>query len=262
MDDRHTEDRRPVPGTQTLSRGLRLLEHVGAGVTDLRGLSERMGAPRSTVARMLANLVAEGYLHHVPYQGYSLGTKLILLGQRAREQRPLTALARSQLEALARATCDTVHLGTLDAGEVLYLDKVAGSRGLEMRSRVGARMPIASTGLGKAMMIGLPEETWPDAHGRAVIFAAAPNRPDMRDYATLADDLRQSRARGFAVDLEENEFGIRCVAAPLRDATGAVVGAISVASAVTFLPEPRLHDLGPDVVRAANEISMVLGWTG
>ncbi len=262
MKDRHSADRCVVPGTQTLSRGLMLLELVGAGVNDLRQLSERMAVPRSTVARMLGSLVADGYLHHLPYKGYSLGSKLILLGHRALEQRPLTALARPHLEVLAHATRDTVHLGMLDAGEVLYLDKVPGLRGLEMRSRVGSRMPLASTGLGKAMMFDLPEDTWPDAYGRAVTFASAPNRPDMRPFPDLDADLRRSRARGFATDLEENEFGIRCVAAPLRDATGAVIGAISVASAATFMPEDRLDTLGPHVAQAAQEISAALGWTG
>lgn len=262
MSQREPADRRVVPGTQTLSRGLMLLECVADGTTDLRAIAARLGSPRSTVARMLGNLVAEGYLHHVPYQGYSLGSKLIYLGQRAAEQRPLVGLARPHLEALALATRDTVHLGMPDGGEVLYLDKVSGSRGLEMRSRAGARMPLASTGLGKAMMIGQAEETWPAAYDRAAAFATAPDRPDIRPFDDIAADLAASRLRGFALDLEENEWGIRCVAAPLHDATGRIVGAISVASAVTFMPEDRLTALGPQVVRAADEISGILGWRG
>lgn len=250
-----------VPGTQTLTRGLKLLECVADGVTDMRGIAERLETPRSTVARMLSNLVADGYLHHIPYKGYFLGAKLILLGQRATEQRPLIAIAHPHLEVLAAATRDTVHFGVLDGREVLYLDKLSGSRGLEMRSRVGARMPVASTGLGKAMMLGQPPETWQGFYADAKVFAAAhPDRPGMRSFAALSEDIVASRMRGWTYDLEENEQGIRCIGAPVRDGTGKVIGSVSVASAVTFMPEDRMEKLGPAVLRTADEISRSLGW--
>lgn len=261
MDKGTNSDKRVLPGTQTLSRGLTLLEHVGEGISDVRGIAEKLGAPRSTVARMLNNLVAEGYLHHVPYRGYFLGAKLIFLGQRATEQRPLVAIARPMLETLAAATRDTVHFGVLDAGEVLYLDKVSGTRGLEMRSRVGARMPVASTGLGKSMMMGSPQNSWRGYFEEAVKFANGhPDRPALGTFASLSADLVASRNRGWTYDMEENEQGIRCVGAPVRDVSGNVIGSISVASAVTFMPEDRMAKLGPLVARTAREISLGLGW--
>lgn len=254
-------EKKLVPGTQTLSRGLALLELVGDGIGDVRGIAEQLDIPRSTAARMLANLVAEGYLHHVPYRGYTLGPKLILLGQRASEQRPLVSIAHPFLEALSQETRDTVHFGVLDRGEVLYLDKLSGSRGLEMRSRVGARMPVASTGLGKSMMMARARQEWQGFYDEAVIYAGTQSdRPPMCSFEELAADLVEAADRGWTYDLEENEWGIRCVGAPVRDVSGQAVAAISVASAITFMPDDRMRELGPIVARIAREISESLGW--
>lgn len=254
-------DRKPVPGTQTLARGLAMLELVGEGLTDARAIAERLDLPRSTAARMLSGLTADGYLHHIPQRGYTLGPKLILLGQRATEQRPLVPIARPFLEDLARQTGDTVHFGVLEQGQVLYLDKLSGSRGLEMRSRIGAQIPAASTGLGKAMMMARPRSEWQALHDAARAHAARqPGRPQPRPFADLSAELTQAARQGWTCDLEENEWGIRCVAAPVRDSAGAAIAAVSVASAVTFMPDDRLGQLGPLVARTARAISESLGW--
>ena len=115
--------------------------------------------------------------------GYLLGPKLIELGTIALEQMPLTAVARPHLEALAEHTHDTIHLGVRDGDDVLYIDKIPGTRGLEMRSRVGHRMPLASTGIGKAMMLDLPPDAWQRCStrrtGRSRASSFKPdNRPD------------------------------------------------------------------------------------
>ncbi len=87
--------------------------------------------------------------------GYLLGPKLIELGAVSLEQMPLSTVARPHLERLADATRDTIHLGVREGGDVLYIDKIPGTRGLEMRSRIGHRMPLAWTGIGKALMLDL-----------------------------------------------------------------------------------------------------------
>ncbi|WP_051201716.1 IclR family transcriptional regulator [Paracoccus aminophilus] len=256
-----TESPAKTTGAQTLLRGLALLELVAEGESSVKALAARLGVPRSTAARMLAALVADGYLYNVPYRGYFLGPKLVHLGDRARAQRPLVSLARPILDELAATSRDTVHLGVLDGAEVLYLDKLPGLRGLEMRSHIGKRMPVATTGLGKAIMLALPESRWPALYAAAVEAAAErPESPPVRAFADLAADLRACVARGWASDLEENEYGIRCVSAPLRDAGGAVAGAISVSSALNFMPEDRMRALGPVVRQAADAISNALGW--
>ncbi|HTH58789.1 MAG TPA: helix-turn-helix domain-containing protein, partial [Paraburkholderia sp.] len=132
-------------GTQTLLRGLAILEAAAAGVRDLRSFGAALGTTRSTTHRLVSSLVQARYLRQVQ-GGYLLGPKLIELGTVALEQMPLTAVASPHLESLADHTLDTIHLGVRDGDDVLYIDKIPGTRGLEMRSRIGHRMPLASTG--------------------------------------------------------------------------------------------------------------------
>lgn len=257
-----TPERQQGAGTQTLLRGLALLECVASGVGDVKGIAARLGTPRSTTHRILNSLVAGQYLHHVPYKGYLLGPKLIQLGMQALEQRPLVAVAHPHLVELAQRTGDTVHLGAVEGTEVLYLDKIPGTRGLEMRSRVGMRMPLASTGVGKALMLGIPRAEWPDLYERACRFSAQGlNRPPLLPWPEFEEGLAGYIPKGWSFDLEENEIGIRCVGAPVRDVRGHVVAAISVASALPYMPHERMAELGPVVRATAEAISKELGWT-
>ncbi|HXZ06650.1 MAG TPA: IclR family transcriptional regulator, partial [Paraburkholderia sp.] len=206
-------------------------------------------------------LVQARYLRQVQ-GGYLLGPKLIELGTIALEQMPLTAVARPHLEALAEQTLDTIHLGVRDGDDVLYIDKIPGTRGLEMRSRIGHRMPLASTGIGKAMMLDLTPEAWRslfEASRRAL--AGVSFKPDNRpDSLTFMQRMTNYSTGGYTFDLEENEASIRCVAAPVRDASGAIVAALSVASTIPYMPLERMDELIPVVQREARAISEELGW--
>lgn len=255
-----TKDAQKANGTQTLLRGLALLECVAQGISDVKGIAAHLGTPRSTTHRMLNSLVNEGYLHHVPYGGYSLGFRLIYLGAKAKEQRPLGALARPFLESLAVQTGDTVHLGTREENRVFYLDKISGTKGLEMRSRIGHRMPLASTGVGKALMLGIDPYAWQALYDEAVAEKVAAGEPVLLSpWPQYQEDMHRYRAQGWVLDLEENELGIHCVAAPIRDISGAVVAAVSVASAVPYITKERLLALGPTVHAVVQKISEKLG---
>ncbi|MFA9438810.1 IclR family transcriptional regulator [Uliginosibacterium sp. sgz301328] len=248
-----------VSGAQTLLRGLSLLECVAAGASDARSIGARLGTPRSTTHRMLSALMRAGYLRQSAIGTYLLGPKVIELGIRAMEQRPMAAVARPFLETLAAQTGDTVHLGVREAAEVFYLDKIPGTRGLEMRSRVGFRMPIASTGIGRALMLGIDPSAWPTLYQSAIAAkqraGESPLLPPWEEYErTMVGYCEQ----GWVMDLEENELGVRCVAAPLHDARGTVIGAISVATAVPYMSLERMRELGPVVLQAAHDISVAL----
>jgi DNA-binding IclR family transcriptional regulator len=198
----------------------------------------------------------------VPGLGYVLGSKLIELGYLAREQLPLTTITRPHLEDLAERTQDTVHLGLSEGADVFYLDKLPAKRGLEMRSRIGFRMPLAFTGVGKALMLDMAEDRWRDLYesGRrwhAERGTAPATFPSLDDFLAR---MRSYVAQSCAFDLEENEAGVRCVAAPIRDASGGIVAAISVASAIQYMPLERLPQLGPLVMDTATAISRELGW--
>jgi DNA-binding IclR family transcriptional regulator len=248
-------------GTQTLLRGLAILEAAAAGVRDLRTFGAALGTTRSTTHRLVSSLVQARYLRQVQ-GGYLLGPKLIELGTIALEQMPLTTVAHPHLQALAEKTLDTIHLGVRDGDDVLYIDKIPGTRGLEMRSRVGHRMPLASTGIGKAMMLDLTPETWRslfEASRRrlAAVTFTSDKRPDA---PTFMQRMTTYATGGYTFDLEENEASIRCVAAPVRDASGAVVAALSVASTIPYMSMERMDELIPVVQREARAISEELGW--
>lgn len=250
------EEKSKAAGSQTLHRGLDLLDQVIDGPIKLVDLSTRMGLTRSTTHRLANAMVERGFLTFLPREGYQLGPKLLQLGFLAQAQADIVQIARPHLETLAAASEDTVHLGRLDGDQALYLDKIPGRRRVEISSRIGDRHPLTSTGLGKALLLDDPEANWArlfDAERASGTHAADPHLwlARMRDYVT--------QARAF--DLEENEDQIRCVAAPVRDASGAIVAAISLSSAAQYMDDARMDALSIDVRATAQAISADLGWT-
>lgn len=244
-------------GTQTLFRGLAVVEAVARGVPNLPALSRTLGLSRSTTQRLAAALVKAGYLRSED-DTYTLGAKLIELGFTAREQVPLAKLARPHLEALSERTHDTVHLCVPEGAEVLYLDKIAGQRGLEMRSRIGHRMPMALTGVGKALMLDMTEAEWQSLYTSGLSHTG--NRGTPRPWDAYCCDMHKYVTQSAALDLAENEIGIHCVAAPIRDAGRHIIAAISVTSASQYMPEDRMQALAPEVIAVAEAISGSLGW--
>ena len=249
-------DKQAPAGAQALFRGLAVIDAVAQGACSLADIGAAIGCTRSTTHRLIAALVQADYLRALGGSsgGYQLGPRLIELGYKARAQMPLSKLAHAHLTRLAQATLDTVHLGVRDGSDVLYIDKLPGSRGLEMRSRIGLRMPLALTGIGKALMLDLPPSQW------QVLYQQVRQPGDELPWSTFCERMRDYVRAGSSLDLEENELGIRCVAAPIRDAGGQIVAALSVASAVPYMPEARLHDLRPEVIACAQSISAELGW--
>ena len=245
-------------GSQTLLRGLDVLEAVASGVNNLAELAATLKLNRSTAHRLASTLVERRYLSFVPRGGYGLGPKALEVGYQARVQLNIPRVARDYLEKLAALTEDTVHLGVLDGTRALYLDKIPGRRRIEISSRVGELQPLRSTGLGKALLLDEDEAVLREfyrcenglGHPYGVPEAAWMRR--MRDYAK----------HGYTFDLEENEDRIRCVAAPVRDATGKIKAAISVSSAAQYMSDERMRSLTNDVRLAAHQISRELGWEG
>ncbi|WP_370551352.1 IclR family transcriptional regulator [Glaciimonas sp. PAMC28666] len=248
-------------GTQTLTRGLAVVQAVATGARDLMDIASAVGTTRSTTHRLASCLVQERYLRFSPITGYVLGPKLIELGFQAREEVSLSVVARPYLESLAEQTNDTIHLAIKDADDVLYLDKISGKKGLEMRSRVGHRMPIATTGVGKALMLGLAEDGWKELYEKRS-FANTVDSAKLLKKGSWSEFLAQMQqyAKGdFSFDLEDNEPSIRCVAAPIRDASHTIVAAISVSSTLPYMPHKRMQALIPIVKQAAAAISRELG---
>jgi len=247
------EEKPKAQGSQTLQRGLDLLDQVIDGPVKLADLSERMGLTRSTTHRLANALVERGFLTFLPREGYQLGSKLLQLGFLAQAQTDVVQIARPHLESLAAASEDTVHLGRMDGDKALYLDKIPGRRRVDISSRIGDRQPLTSTGLGKALMLDDPEDNWRRIFDAETAQAA--------DYDLWVTRMRDYVTAGRSFDLEENEDQIRCVAAPVRDASGAIVAAISLSSAAQYMDDARMASLSENVRATAHEISVDLGWT-
>lgn len=248
-------------GTQTLTRGLAVIQAVADGARDLKQISQMLGTTRSTTHRLANCLVQERYLRFTPNAGYVLGPKLIELGFQARDEVSLSVVARPYLEQLAEQSGDTIHLALQDADDVLYLDKIPGKKGLEMRSRVGHRMPIATTGVGKALMLGMREEEWKTLYQKrsTATGSYASGLLRKRSWTEFRDQMREYVKGGYAFDLEDNEPSIRCVAAPIYDASHVIVAAISVSSTLPYMPLKRMQSLIAVVQAAAAGISSELG---
>ncbi|MCP3734708.1 IclR family transcriptional regulator [Sphingomonas sp. RP10(2022)] len=242
-------------GSQTLMRGLDLIEAVSHEVLSLSELAAKLDLTKSTTHRLLSALVDRGYLAFTPRSGYRLGPKLLLLGTLAQAQADLVQVARPYLEELAASSEDTVHLGVFDGDFALYLDKVPGRRRITISSRVGDRQPLSSTGLGKALMIDSPPAYWQERFDADQ--AAGAMKADGKVWMTRMAGYAEA---GRAFDLEENEDQIRCVAAPIRDAAGKIVGAISVSTAAQYMSDERMTALSDEVRGTANAISHELGF--
>lgn len=247
----------PVPqGTRTLARGLDVLRAVAEGAQNLRAVVDATGIGRSTAHRLIQLLELRGYVRTVNGSTYTLGPELIDYGFRALSQNPVPVVARPVLEQLSAVVNDTVHLAVEDAGQVLYLDKLPGSRGAEMRSQVGHRMPLTRTGIGRSLLLDAPDR-W------AVQYVAERRGTDPApaEVAQFTTRMQEYARRDSTMDLEENEPGIRCVAAPVRGARGTIVAAISVSATQPYMPEERMQALVPVVRQAAQATGRQLGRT-
>src|SRR4051812_42375110 len=245
-----------LSGSQTLVRGLDVLEAVAAGATNLAALCETLDLNRSTMHRLATTLVGQRYLSFAPRVGYSLGPKLLELGYQARAQMSLQRVAREYIEALAASTGDTVHLGILDGSRAFYLDKISGSRRVEISSRIGERQPLRSTGLGKALILDESEARWRELYA----YEDREGTPYEVSLDLWLRRMHEYAAAGYALDLEENEDRIRCVAAPVRDVGSQIVGAVSVSSAAQYMDDARMQVMAEEVRNTARMISLNLGW--
>ncbi|WP_280477849.1 IclR family transcriptional regulator [Nocardia asiatica] len=189
-------------------------------------LAERTGLPRSTVHRILDQLIRLRWLAHAP-GGYRLGLRTLELGGLAAEHNELRDAVSPLLHDLCQQTGMVGHLGVLDGRDVLYLDKIGGRCAATVPTRLGGRMPAHSTALGKALLATLEP---------SVVEASFRDRLPQLTARTLADraelhrELGRIRNRqGVAVDNEESVVGIACVAVPIRG-RGAAVAAVSLSS--------------------------------
>ena len=203
---------------QSLDRALDVLEAVAAGGE--LGVSEvaaRTGLVVSTTHRLLASLADRGYVRQSSAHGrYALGLKVLELarGMQARTA-ALCVAARPHLERVRQATGESANLVVLDGDRVVYVDQVAGRHSVRMFTELGSSVPAHTTGSGKAMLAFWPAETVATLYPRAREPLPRLTARTHTTLASLRDDFARIRRRGYALDDEEHEEGVSCVAAPV-----------------------------------------------
>jgi IclR family acetate operon transcriptional repressor len=258
---------RPAAGeprrVQVLERVFDILDALAedGGEFALAEVVAKVRLNKSTVYRLLACLRCGGYVERDPQTTkYRLGPRLIQLGTAALANRDLCQIARPFLQQLVVETGETAHLGVLRDGRVVSVANVEGPRTLRIPSTVGRVTPAHCSSQGKAILAFSPEEDlWTLIEQNTL---RAYTKKTIITRAALKENLRRVRECGFALDDEEYEEGLRCVGAPVRDHTGAVIAAISIAGAAVRLDAHGIPALARSVMGAAADLSAALGYCG
>ena len=248
------EDVKKTLTSQTLVRGLDVIEAVSGGPMSVSDIAHKTGITYGTAHRSVSVLLMRNYLKDEKSKGYTLGRKLLELGFQAFHQTSLTHVAHPFLERMALDTLDTVHLARIEGDSVVYRDKIFSRRSVEISSRIGGRKPLIGTGVGKALILDWSESEWIALYERSAHLL----RKKITQFEWLA--LLRSYAQGdYSFDCGEDEQSIRCVAAPVRDGSHKIVAAISVSSTLEYMNTERMQMLIPIVKGVAAEISSELG---
>lgn len=215
---------------QTVTRALAILEILGKHrLLPASSINKHLGYHRSTTYRLLATLKQLGYIRRDEKTGlYSLSTKILTMAASIQDQFDIAGTARPILEALQKKTGETVHLATLNDGEVVYLDKIESTRALRvvMSSRTGQRAPLYCTGIGKVFLAAMSGEELDGFFQTADLTRYTENT--RVDRESLLAEIERVRENGYALDREEHEIGVFCVAVPVRGPAGAPIASLSV----------------------------------
>ncbi|RQG93100.1 IclR family transcriptional regulator [Natrarchaeobius halalkaliphilus] len=230
-----------------------LTELDGAGVSELARAVE---LPKSTVHNHLRTLERTEYVVREDGE-YRTGLKFLQISETARNQHELYQVARPEVDHLAEKTGEISALLTEEHGRGVFLYRSRGSEAARIDTRIGDRVPIHCTALGKAVLAFLPDDRQDeiiDRHGLTAV-----NANTITDPRTLAEELELIRERKIAYDDEERLNGLRSVAAPILSGSGAVIGSISVAGPTHRMQGERFEtDLPETVLGIANVIELTL----
>lgn len=245
---------------QSIDRALDILEALASrrSPTGISELAHQVDLHVSTVHRLLTTLVDRGYVRQDPETSrYHLAARIFSLSNAADMQLDLRLVAHPYLEMLMRKVGETANLVTAGPDHVIYLDQVESMHLVKMFTAPGMRAPLYCTGTGKAILaFRSPQQQ------EAVLNGPLP-RHTQHTLATRADlerELGAIHARGYAVDNEEMEEGVRCLAVPVFDRRNEVVGALSVSGPTSRMTVERVEGFVPLVRSIAGQLSRQLGY--
>jgi DNA-binding IclR family transcriptional regulator len=246
---------------KSLNKALDIIDAVNKlGSAGIRDISSMTGFPSSTVHRIAATLVKRQYFNQDPVtKNYSLSLRFLELGTKVQQQFDLPTIARPHLQKLMSETGESANLVILDGDSAMYLDQVQSNKSmLKIFTQLGTRVPLYSTGVGKLFLSRWSKAELDSYLKRTRLICHTPNTLTRR--SRILNELEQISVRGFSVDNEEMEAGVRCVAALVFDHQQQVVAAISISGAAMRITPERIEDLGKTVKQCALDISRDLGF--
>lgn len=250
-----------MPIIQAVDRALQILDlfdehNVEIKITDI---SDRMGLHKSTVHSLLKTLQMHRYIDQNPENGkYKLGLKLFERGNFVIHGLDIRKIAKTHLIDLSMNTGQTTNLVILDGNEGVYIDKVEGSQATILYSRIGRRIPVHCSAVGKVLVAFKDKEEL-----RELLQGYHYNAQTQNTITTEEDflaELEQVKKHGYSVDNQENEMGVRCVAVPIRNHTGQVIAAVSMSTLATRIDDAELKKFIEMLKKEEQEISQKMGF--
>lgn len=248
---------------QSLTRAFDIIEVLS---TEQHGLpltevAQRLELPQSTTYRLLSAMKERGYVEQTGRSGrYKLGLAFVELSSLYLNRLELKTEAEPYLRELSQKTKQTVFLAIRDGDQIVYIEKVEQFNSLRKYSIIGQRKPVYATSLGKALLLGLGDDEIRAVLANTVFEPLGPKT--LTDLPKLIYEIQLSRERGWTMDDEEAEPGVRCVAAPVHDYRGHVIASVSTSWSIDAHPEIDIAQFGSYVRDATRQISTHMGYRG
>lgn len=246
---------------QSIDRALSILEVLsdyskGLGVTEI---SEQVNLHKSTVYRLLTTLIYKGYVvQDTETNKYGITLKLFELGSKKVESMDLLSVSKEYTKKLMESVNEVVHLVVREGNEIVYIDKVEANNTIMMASTIGKRSPMYCTSVGKAILAHLPEKKVKEIWDNSKIVKYTDYT--ITNFEELKTELEDIRQKGYAVDNEENEIGVRCIGVPIFNRHGKVEAAISISGPAIRVTESKISNFSIKVMNTASLISRELGF--
>ena len=256
---RSSDPDKPGGTVQTLDRALGLLRTLAtADQATLTELALRTGMAPSTAHRLLTTMERHDVVHFdEETQNWTVGVEAFRFGASFVRRTSVVQAGRQVMRALMEATGETANIAIADDGEVVFISQVEAHEAIRAFFRPGTRAAMHASGIGKALLAEMPR-----AEVERILQARG--LPEFTEHTlsssgALFDDLERAHARGWAVDNEERNLGMRCLAAPIYNEFGEAVAGISISGPTVRLSDEKLGEFGPLVKRAAAEITEAIG---
>lgn len=245
---------------RTLERGLSVLTALAEfGEATLTQVAKKVGLSASTTYRLLETLRQQGYVEWEERSGlFSVGLRAYQVGAAFSVRNTLLGAAQSEMQALVDDLNETANLAVRRAGEAVYVHQVEARQMMRMFTHIGAVAPLHCSGVGKVLTAWLPDTEVRHLVGPGPYPAYTPN--SITTLPALTRELDAVRAQGYALDDEERELGVRCLATPIRDARGDIVASLSISAPTSRFPKKNIPETLERVRAASNQISARLGW--